>query len=141
MNTPNNIHLTNETDLEIDLAGLEILASCTAKQLDAAPKELSLAIVDDAAIKQLNANYRGKDSVTDVLSFSIDAPHLPFLGDIVIDIYQADRQKGFRTLAEELEQLFLHGLLHLYGFDHIAANDKKNMEILERKIMKRYKEI
>jgi probable rRNA maturation factor len=140
LNTLNKIHLINKTDKDFESTGLERLASCTAELLDAEPRELGLAIVDDTEIQQLNAGYRGKDSITDVLSFSMDAPHLPFLGDIVIDIYQADRQKGSRTLAEELEQLFLHGLLHLYGFDHIAANDKIEMETLEQKIMKYYKE-
>lgn len=140
MNTQNKIHLSNETDRDIDLTPLEQLASCAAKTLNKEPKELGLAIVDDDEIARLNGHFRGNESVTDVLSFGVDAPHLPYLGDIVIDIYQAERQKGPRTLADELNQLFLHGLLHLYGYDHIAASDRIEMESLEEKITKRYKE-
>jgi len=141
LNIPKKIHYSNSTDIPLNIETLEKMAELTAAELGHPEKELSLALVSDAEIQELNRRYRSRNSVTDVLSFPVEEPQVPFLGDIVIDIYQAERQKGHRSLLEEIQQLFLHGLLHLYGFDHIAAKDKKDMESLEKRISIKAKEI
>jgi rRNA maturation RNase YbeY len=104
--------------------------------------ELSLMIVDDAAIRVLNRDFRAKDKPTDVLSFpqledhdevavsartprrpnvatTTDAPPLA-LGDIVISIDTASRQAAELgvTVAVRIRTLLIHGLLHLLGYDH-----------------------
>jgi probable rRNA maturation factor len=87
---------------------------------------LSISIVGDDEIRGLNRDHRGRDEVTDVLSFPVDGldPLPPGmereLGDVVISISQARRQAAEAevTDVEELTSLVLHGVLHLAGFDH-----------------------
>lgn len=80
--------------------------------------ELSLVFCDDAFIHGLNREYRGKDCPTDVLSFGQD-PDSGLLGDLVISVPAAARQAKAHGhgLAAEIEWLFLHGLLHLVGYE------------------------
>ncbi len=94
--------------------------------------EICLILVDDETSKTLNRKFRGKNSRTDVLSFASEMPG--FLGDIYIDISVARQQKQERTLKNEVQILFLHGLLHLLGYKHNSNAQKKNMD----KKMKEY---
>ena len=80
--------------------------------------EISVVLCDDLFIQSLNAQWRGKDTPTDVLSFAQeDDPHL--LGDIVISLPTAARQADAAgwTLENEVALLEIHGLLHLLGYD------------------------
>jgi probable rRNA maturation factor len=102
--------------------------------------ELSLALVGNAEMRKLNAKYRGKDYVTDVLSFPAE-DHLPgpvrLLGDVVIciDKMRAQAKERGRSLQEEMTTLLIHGIVHLLGYDHErSARDARIMERLERKI-------
>jgi probable rRNA maturation factor len=88
----------------------------------------------------LNRKYLGRDTLTDVISFPSDQEIAPFLGDIIIDIEVADRQKGERDLISELQFLFLHGLLHLLGYDHISTAAEMLMKKKERKYFSLIKE-
>lgn len=80
--------------------------------------ELSLVFCDDAFIHELNREYRGYDKPTDVLSFPQD-DESGVLGDLVISIPTATRQAAGNghPARTEIEWLFLHGLLHLLGYD------------------------
>lgn len=84
--------------------------------------EVSVLLVNDAAMRRLNHRYRGIDRTTDVLSFPQGPfPAAPlFLGDIVISLPQARRQAyEYQTpFKRELARLLVHGLLHLLGYDH-----------------------
>ncbi len=101
---------------------------------------LSLTLVNDEAIRSLNRDYRGKDRATDVLSFALDgdgqAPAERLLGDVVISVDTARRQAaGYdASLQRELYRLLIHGILHLLGHDHEAANERRIMEREERKL-------
>ena len=79
--------------------------------------EISLVLCDNLFIRSLNAQYRGQDKPTDVLSFAQDDPNL--LGDIVISLPTAARQAEAAgwSLADEVALLAVHGLLHLLGYD------------------------
>lgn len=88
-------------------------------------KSLSLAFVDDAEIRALNQQWRGKNKPTDVLSFPAhEGEIMPgtehLLGDIVISVDTAQRQavELGHSQAEEIVVLFAHGLCHLMGYDH-----------------------
>lgn len=99
--------------------------------------ELSIAILGDAEVRRLNRQYRGVDKVTDVLSFPADTRGV--LGDIVIADGVARRQArqhghGFTT---ELRILALHGLLHLIGYDHDAADDRGRMKRIEERLRRK----
>ena len=112
--------MDNQTTLSFELAPLEKIATSLSN------KEVELVIVDDATMKNLNLEHRGKEVTTDVLSFPLDAPFteqsifgLP-LGSIVIaSSYVTQKaQELEHTIQDELSLLFIHGFLHLLGFDH-----------------------
>ena len=96
--------------------------------------EISIALVDDAVIRELNANYRGMDAPTDVLSFPMEQdvaiPGIPrLLGDVVISIDTARRQAAAagRNLDDELCHLVIHGVLHLLGYDDATTEGYAEM--------------
>jgi rRNA maturation RNase YbeY len=112
--------------------------------------ELSVAIVDNDAIRALNREYRGKDRPTDVLSFSqVEEPDAPtdpdaliddpatILGDVVISLDTALAQARAQgvTARERLRTLLIHGVLHLIGYDHERSpGDARRMFAREREI-------
>ena len=110
------------------------------------PVEISLLLTDNEHIHELNREYRGKDAATDVLSFAMEegedfaaVPGEPrLLGDIVISRQRAAEQAesyGHSTDREEAF-LFIHGLLHLLGYDHErSAEDEREMFALQDKII------
>lgn len=89
---------------------------------------LTVLVAGDAAIRALNVRFRGIDAPTDVLSFPAgDADG--YLGDIAISLETARRQAeaGGHSVADEVELLIVHGVLHLLGHDHGAAEEKSVM--------------
>jgi len=101
---------------------------------------LSISFVDDDEIARLNAEHRGKDRPTDVLSFPLEPdPSMPgeeLLGDVVISVPTALRQAAQydAPLQRELERLLIHGLLHVLGHDHEAADERRAMIAEERRL-------
>lgn len=110
--------------------------------------EAGLVLVDDASIHELNREHRGVDSPTDVLSFALDEgddgdvagpdgdwPHL--VGDVIISVERAEAQRVEygHSLEREIVYLLVHGLLHLYGFDHNEEADRRLMREREEEIM------
>jgi probable rRNA maturation factor len=80
---------------------------------------VGVSYVDDGEIRRLNRMYRGKDAVTDVLSFASDfVEHTGTLGDVVISYAQAVRQAEEGDVELELVDLIIHGILHVLGHDH-----------------------
>jgi probable rRNA maturation factor len=107
-----------------------------------ADAELSVAFVGDDRMRELNRDWRGKDSTTDVLSFSqLEGEPLggasPMLGDVVISVPVLERQAsdGGWTVDEELARLLLHGVLHLLGFDHESDQDARAMRSEEGRVV------
>lgn len=90
--------------------------------------ELSVLVTTDEHIQQLNKQWRGKDTATDVLSFAQD-PNTQVLGDIVFSLDTAKRQarEGKRALSDEITRLMAHGLLHLLGHDHEEPDEARRM--------------
>jgi rRNA maturation RNase YbeY len=102
--------------------------------------ELSLALIGNAEMKKLNAQYRRKDYPTDVLSFPLEGK-LPstnrLLGEVIISVEMARQQakKRGRTTDEEMVTLLIHGIVHLLGYDHErSAKDARVMKRLENKV-------
>ena len=135
------ILLDNQTDLIINssvfTAVLDILREEEKISKDSF---LVLKLSNDGSIRDLNKKYLGQDTLTDVISFQADMPGIPLLGDIIIDINVADGQKENRTIEEELQVLFLHGLLHLLGYDHLGIEQNKEMKKKEKKYYSKLKE-
>ena len=112
------------------------LGAWLAKIAPASAKgDLSIAIVSDKRMRALNRQFRGKDKVTDVLSFPADARG--FMGDIVIASGVAKRQarEAGHTAQTEMRVLALHGLLHLLGYDH--ESDAGRMARAEARLRKK----
>ena len=108
--------------------------------------EVSIVLVDDEYICELNRQYRDKDVPTDVLSFAlnegdepaiIDDPAAMLLGDIVISLETAARQaeEFGHGLERELAYLTLHGMLHLLGYDHETEEERVEMRNEEEYIL------
>ena len=112
---------------------------------------VNLAIVNDEEIKSINKKYRNKDKVTDVLSFEFFAKNefiLPenknYLGEIFISYPEAKRKaKEFNiSYFEEFVHLFMHGFLHVWGYDHEKnEEEEKLMFKLEENLVKKISEI
>ena len=100
----------------------------------------SVALVDDQTIREYNLQFRSRREATDVLSFPYRKEDFesedPYLGDVVVSVERANRQKR-KSLLAELKILSLHGLLHLLGYDHEA--DQGEMQKLETQLRKEFK--
>ena len=102
---------------------------------------IQLTFIDDAEIQLLNREYRNQDRPTDVISLSylegISFPGEDLVGEIFISVETAKRQAEENNifLNDELLFLFVHGMLHVFGYDHIKEDDKKVMFDLQRKIL------
>jgi probable rRNA maturation factor len=121
------------------LAERSLQAACSVALADDAANtdrelEVSLVFTDDAAIRELNRKWRGKDNPTNVLSFpQPPVPHVP-IGDIVLGFETVKREAGLagRPLEAHISHLVVHGFLHLMGYDHENPDDAEHMERLER---------
>jgi probable rRNA maturation factor len=115
-------------------------------------KEITVRIVDEAEIKQLNQQYRGKDNSTNVLSFPFEMPELAmsegvhmdesicdFLGDIVIckQVVKLESQQQIKSMDHHWAHMLIHGTLHLLGYDHIEERDAEEMEGIEIAILQK----
>jgi probable rRNA maturation factor len=103
--------------------------------------ELSLVLVNDMYISNLNWKYRQNASATDVLAFPMrDSRRLSgtTLGDVVISVETAKREaaKRKKDLQEELDLYFVHGILHLLGYDDEKIRKRKKMKDKEKELMK-----
>lgn len=104
--------------------------------------EVSVSIVDNVEIKELNKQYRGIDEETDVLSFPMDDQFVMegplLLGDIIISAEKALEQSEEynHSLYREIAYLTAHSILHLVGYDHIIDDEKSIMRKKEKEIMR-----
>jgi len=126
-----NLTYSNQTRDTVDETIFEKLLPKIQKRHLNAEGEISLTIVDDKTIQELNREYRGKDKPTDVISFAYSEsekfPGENMLGEIYISIETAKRQS--EDLDRELKFLFIHGVLHLLGYTH--ETDEKYSEMME----------
>lgn len=120
----------------------EITSGAMEKEGYTTVGEVTIVLVDDQMIQELNRDYRGIDSPTDVLAFSyiednpdepdhaVPAEELDSLGDIIVSMEQVHKQaKEYGHSAErELGFLVAHGIYHLMGYDHQTPEDETIME-------------
>lgn len=98
---------------------------------------LTLLLTDDAALKRLNAQFRGKDKPTDVLSFPATANREDYLGDIAIayGVTAREAQDAGKSFVDHAAHLVVHGVVHLLGYDHESPAEARIMEALEIAIL------
>lgn len=141
-----NISVLSHREPELlDLSAFERVAAFVLEREDAPDAvELSIAVVDVEEMARLNADYRGKQGPTDVLSFPCDdpcavvEPDEPItLGDVVIapDVAATQASELGHTVEEELNLLLVHGVLHLLGYDHESDEDATVMQARERALL------
>lgn len=104
--------------------------------------EVCIRIVDAEESQSLNAEYRGKDKSTNVLSFPFEVPPgipVTLLGDLVIcaEVVATEAEEQEKALFDHWAHMVVHGTLHLLGFDHINDDDAEEMEALERTLLAR----
>ncbi len=132
------IDLDNQTNLTIDSDALEKIAESLST------KEVELVIVDDETMLALNSEHRGKESTTDVLSFPMEAPFteqsifgMPLGSIIIAASYVKKEAKSLgHSEQDELSLLFIHGMLHLLGFDHEV--DDGEMRAREKELIEAF---
>lgn len=122
-----------------DVTALKLRARLIESACNITDYDVCATLVSDARIRTLNRDYRHKDKATDVLSFSqIEGEfgdiHSQILGDVIISLETADRQRSSRCLLDEVTHLLIHGVLHLQGHDHEHDADAEVMESEERRI-------
>ncbi|MBM6593883.1 rRNA maturation RNase YbeY [Microvirga pudoricolor] len=116
-------------------------AALTVSDADADDYEVSVMLTDDAGIRELNREWRGKDKPTNVLSFP--APPMPgehsprHLGDLALACQTLAREAEdeSKPLAHHYAHLIVHGVLHLLGYDHEVEEEAEAMEALEVKAL------
>jgi len=126
------IEFYNQTNFDFNIDSLKEIYEYLTN------KDIELILTTDEEIQKLNKQFRNKDKPTDVLSFPLeDAPNTP-LGSIVISIDTAKKQaqKHSHSVEEEIKLLFIHGLLHLLGYDHEIDNGE--MREKEKEIIKKF---
>ncbi len=132
------IDLDNQTTLAIDSDALEKIADTLST------KEVELIIVDDETMLTLNSEHRGKESTTDVLSFPMEAPFteqsifgMPLGSIIIAESFVREEAKNLgHSEQDELSLLFIHGMLHLLGFDHEV--DDGEMRAREKELIEAF---
>ncbi|MEO9297123.1 rRNA maturation RNase YbeY [Devosia alba] len=121
-------------------AVLEALKQSGAKTKGAA--ELAIVLTNDAEQRDLNLQWRGKDSPTNVLSFPQIEPFGPvvgILGDITMARETLEREAADQgtSFADHFTHLVVHGFLHILGYDHLSDAEALQMESLETQILAR----
>lgn len=127
------IDLDNCVDFNVDIEILEDITNSLTN------KNIELVVTDNKKIQMLNKKHRHKDKATDVLSFPLESnfENMP-LGSIVISKeYVEDKAKKYNhSKQSEFMLLYIHGLLHLLGYDHELDNGEHRQK--EEEIIKQY---
>jgi len=126
------IEIINETDYQPNVNLLKTIAQYLTN------RDIEVTLTDNATIREINREQRGIDAPTDVLSFPLEpVPYAP-LGELVISVEYAKNQASLHqnSLDDEIALLFLHGLLHLLGYDH--ETDNGEMRQKEEELIKHF---
>lgn len=144
----NEYDIANEDGLGFPLDEGQVVAACDAVLAHegvARPCMVSVSIVSDERIREVNAEWRDVDAATDVVSLECERPDDPDLapgepcelGDIVLapDYICRQAARFGTTPADECRLLLVHGMLHLLGHDHLVEEEAVAMEALEDQIL------
>jgi len=138
-----SIIVNNSYVAKIDKNRLSRVCECVFEHFNITNAELSLSIVSDDQIKSLNKKYCSMDSLTDVLSFSSQENNpetgMRYYGDIAISYPAALRQfpEYHDSVIEEIIMLTIHGILHLFGFDHQNPKEKDIMLSVQKTLFEK----
>ena len=123
-------------DETVDEEKLKLTCQQFMQEFDVGDSELVVRLVSPVEIQVLNKEYRSKNQVTNVLSFSSDIPleiGETILGDVVIcvDVVREEAVLGSKAFSDHLSHMAIHGILHLLGYDHDDLPSENKMEGIE----------
>ncbi len=135
-----SIEVANESGGEVDEDRLAAVARFVLDRLRIHPQtELSILVVDEAAMEQLHVQWMDEPGPTDVLSFPMDelrpprddegVPEAGLLGDVVLcpEVARRQAKAAGHSVGDELDLLTTHGILHLLGYDHAEPDEEREM--------------
>jgi len=128
-------------DATVDEEKLKLTCQQFMQEFDVGDSELVVRLVSPVEIQVLNKEYRSKNQVTNVLSFSSDIPleiGETILGDVVIcvDVVREEAVGG-KAFSDHLNHMAIHGILHLLGYDHDDLESANKMEGIEIEFLKK----
>ena len=129
-------------DATVDEEKLKLTCHQFMQEFDVVDSELVVRLVSPIEIQTLNKEYRSKNQITNVLSFSSDIPMEigeSILGDVVIcvDVVREEAVIGDKTFPDHLSHMAIHGILHLLGYDHEDLTSANKMEEIEVEFLKK----
>lgn len=140
-----DVFVTNEQDVPVDEVRVSSLARHTLSLEDVDDgAELSILFVASDHIQRLNERFAGDDYETDVLAFPMmeeeDDDGALVLGDVVIcpGVARQNAHRLGHSLTAEIDELLVHGTLHLLGYDHQRADDKARMDRRTREVLESF---
>ena len=134
------IEIPETLPISLDPALIE-KAARAALESGSAPisADITIVLTNNAQLQQLNKQFLGLDTPTDVLSFpagEVDPDtDRPYLGDVLISVERAQAQALTHPLEDELRLLVVHGVLHLLGHDHAEETEKELMWRIQREVL------
>lgn len=148
-----SVEIANESGIEVDEAALSSVARHALEHLGVNPlAELSVIVVDTGTMSALHERWMGETGPTDVLAFPMDEldtargpdeqePGPTLLGDVVLCPEYARRgaRAAGHPLADELQLLTTHGVLHLLGYDHAEPEEEREMFALQSTLLESWR--
>ena len=130
------------SDATVDEEKLKLTCQEFIQEFDVGDSELVVRLVSRIEIQALNKEYRSKNQVTNVLSFSCDIPWEigeSILGDVVIcvDVVREEAVLEGKAFSDHLSHMAIHGILHLLGYDHEDLTSANKMEGIEIEFLKK----
>jgi len=118
-------------------ARLALVHGLEEKRVESKKYEVTILLASDERLRGLNAQFRSKDSPTNVLSFPSPASGGGYLGDVALALDFAAREAAAagKRLSDHAVHLTVHGVLHLLGYDHLKAREAQRMEGLETAVL------
>lgn len=137
---PLKIEFADQQNLSVDTKPLAEIAASILEDHGVTEGELSIALVDDSSIREMNQKYLNHDWETDVISFVLDESDCSLTGQLIVSTETAQRVavELDSTIAGELALYVAHGTLHLVGFDDLSEPDATNMRLAEKEYLERF---
>jgi probable rRNA maturation factor len=148
-----SVEVANESGIEVDVTGLSGLAQFVLDRMGIHPlAELSILLVEPAAMAKLHEKWMDEPGPTDVLAFPLDElrpsdddepePESSLLGDVVLcpEVAATQARTAGHSTADELSLLCAHGILHLLGYDHAEPDEEGEMFALQGRLVADWQE-
>jgi probable rRNA maturation factor len=129
-----DVHLPRGVPLPVDADTVRLAVEGVLRDEGVTEAEISVALLDDSSISDLNQHYLQHAGPTDVLAFALHPEGARPLGDVYVGYEQAERQAGEygATLFEEILRLCVHGTLHVLGHDHPHGAERTQSPMYRR---------